>query len=608
MSKYLKIILLCFLTSCLFTSRAAYLTNVPRTLIQPNGDTLNCFASGDEYYNWLHDANGYTIVQNPQTGYFVYASKKNGKIVPTSFVAGTCNPAAKGLKPWIKISSAEYYARRKAMVLPAKSHSLREDNINKGNFHNIVVFIRFADDSNFTNSFSYVNQMFNDSSNNYQANSLFDYFKRTSYNQLFITTSFYPQPNGDLILSYQDSLPRGYFVPWSVTDTLGYIENDSVHQRTPREHELLARAIAYIADMVPTDLNIDYNNDGLVDNVCFVIKGNVGDWNVLLWPHRWSLYTVNSYIHDKRVYDFNLQLADAGGYFSTSVMCHEMFHSLSAPDLYHYSDSTNMDPVGSWDLMCYNQNPPQQTCAYMKYKYGHWIDSTDLISLTQYGHYTIMPLNSETPDRICYKAATQDSSQFIMMDFRSHNDPFDAEVPGKGIIFYRVNTSFDGNSGYNGDDNLDGIYVFHLNGTTTQQGSIDLANFRGNSARHNFSPTTNPYPFLSNGDTVQLHITNFTNGTDSMEFDYLELVNIEDYAQSGYLIYPNPTSQTLHIIANNAQFRTMQVFNLYGQLMLSTVINESDNSINIANFAAGCYIIKITDQQQHISTLKFIKQ
>jgi len=403
-------------------------------------------------------------------------------------------------------------------------------------------------------------------------------------------------------------MPRGYFVPWSVTDTLGYIENDSVHERTSREHELLARAISYIENMVPTDLNIDYNNDGLVDNVCFVIKGTVGDWNVLRGPHRWSLYTVNSYIRDKRVYDFNLQLADAGGYFTTSVMCHEMFHSLSAPDLYHYNDSTDMDPVGSWDLMCYNQNPPQQTCAYMKYKYGHWIESTDLISLTQHGRYTIMPLNSATPDRICYQVATQDRNQFIMMDFRSHNDPFDSETPGRGIVFYRVNTNFDGNASYNGDDNLDGIYVFNNNGTPTEQGNIGSANFRGNIIRHDFSPTTNPYPFLSNGDTVQVHFSNFTNGTDSMEFDYLEMVGIEDYAETGYLIYPNPVSQTLHIMADNAQPRNVQIINLFGQMMSSQVINETDNIINVANFAAGCYIIKITDNQQHIKTLKFIKQ
>ena len=34
--------------------QAAYLKDIPRTLIQPNGDTLNCFISGDEFYNYLN--------------------------------------------------------------------------------------------------------------------------------------------------------------------------------------------------------------------------------------------------------------------------------------------------------------------------------------------------------------------------------------------------------------------------------------------------------------------------------------------------------------------------------------------------------------------------
>ena len=44
---------------------------VPAARVQPNGDTLHCYASGDEFYNWLHDAEGYTIVQDPATGFYV---------------------------------------------------------------------------------------------------------------------------------------------------------------------------------------------------------------------------------------------------------------------------------------------------------------------------------------------------------------------------------------------------------------------------------------------------------------------------------------------------------------------------------------------------------
>ena len=77
-----KIIPFVFLLLWCFIGKAAYMENVPQTIIQPNGDTLHCFASGDEYYHYLHDAEGFTIVQNPQTGFFVYAIREHSQIIP----------------------------------------------------------------------------------------------------------------------------------------------------------------------------------------------------------------------------------------------------------------------------------------------------------------------------------------------------------------------------------------------------------------------------------------------------------------------------------------------------------------------------------------------
>ena len=51
-----------------FTSlslQAAVLRNHPVSVTQPNGEKLALFASGDEYYNWLHDKADYTIIQDP---------------------------------------------------------------------------------------------------------------------------------------------------------------------------------------------------------------------------------------------------------------------------------------------------------------------------------------------------------------------------------------------------------------------------------------------------------------------------------------------------------------------------------------------------------------
>jgi len=62
------LILLLLITIFFFTKiHAAYLQNVPQTLTQPDGSILECFATGDEFYNYLHDESGYTIIKNQAT-------------------------------------------------------------------------------------------------------------------------------------------------------------------------------------------------------------------------------------------------------------------------------------------------------------------------------------------------------------------------------------------------------------------------------------------------------------------------------------------------------------------------------------------------------------
>jgi M6 family metalloprotease-like protein len=249
--------------------------------------------------------------------------------------------------------------------------------------------------------------MFNDSTSG--ANSMYNYFKQVSYQQLFIRSTYYPAPSGSTILSYQDIYARNYYLPYSASNPSGY---STESQRRTREFALLERAINYVKSSIPSGLDIDYNQDGLVDNICFVVKGNVGSWSDLLWPHRWSLYDRTVLINGKRAYDFNFQLEGATNYFNNSVLCHEMFHTLGAPDLYHYNtDWDHLVPVGRWDIMENTANPPQHMGAYMKYVYGNWIDS--IPEITRYGTYTLKSLGSRTIRENANRIATDDPPQFI---------------------------------------------------------------------------------------------------------------------------------------------------------------------------------------------------
>ena len=515
MKRVFILFMACF---CFFSVHAAYLRNIPMTINQPDGTVLQCFASGDEFFNYLHDKDGFTIIQHPQTGYYVYAENRDGNLVATEYVAGIQDPASKGLKPFALISPEAWRTKRLAWKEPEKESQNRDNrDANHGTLNNISIFIRFSDDEQFTNSYYDIDNMFNDVSED--AVSLRSYFRAASYGAIEIPTTFYPGHNGNTIISYQDTYPRSYFEPYnSTTNPNGYQES----QRAEREFSLLQRAVNYVNANypVPTSLNIDYDEDGYVDNVCFIVKGGVGAWGSLLWPHKWSLYDRVVNINGKQVWTFNFQLADATSYFNTSTMCHEMNHSLGAPDLYHYYHGEDLSPVGIWDLMEYNTTPPQHCGAYMKMKYGHWID--DIPEITQPGTYTLNPISSATPTNVAYKIATSDPNQFYVVEYRDNTSLFETGLPGKGLLVYRINTNFTGGVDYNPDEGIyDEVYIFRPGGTATQNGNYSQAYFSSDVGRPEFSSSTNPYPFFTDGTLdPSFRIYDITSAGNTISFTY----------------------------------------------------------------------------------------
>jgi M6 family metalloprotease-like protein len=483
---------------------AAYLTNLPKTITQPDGSAYKVFASGDEYHNWLHDAQGYTIIQNKTTGYYTYAKKVGTKVEPSEYIVGKIDPQASGLSLNVNIDPEEYKQIRHR----------RWDGVNRnlrsptsGNVNNLVVFIRFSDETEFTGSFASYSSMFNNNVPN--TNSMYNYFKEDSYQALSISTYFYPEPANDIIVSYQDSLPRNYYEPYSAQNTTGY---NGDYEREEREMHLLQNAVNFIATMVPVELDLDADDDGLVDNVCFVVRGATGEWADLLWPHMWVMQNHVALINGAQVYTFNFQLEDALLDSGVGVLCHEMSHSMGFPDLYHYSYD-GFTTVGRWDLMENNRNPPQHHCAYMKSRYTDWLPPMQ--ELTQSGTYWVNKMLIREGN--CYKIASNNPQYYYVVEFRKKQGFFENSLPGTGLLVYRVNTSEDGNG--NADGPPDELYVYRPNGTTTVNGSTMNAHFSLEVNRTAINETTNPTPFLADGSQGGLNITQIGSSiADSISF------------------------------------------------------------------------------------------
>ncbi len=443
------------------------------------------------------------------------------------------DPEDLGLNPWTNISPEKMkvfrddFLRNKMPEKPQIPGYASPKNIkNEGELNNLVVYIRFSDQSEYSiDTLQYYN-FFNNTNPNY--NSMKNYFETVSYNMISIPSWFYPESPSETVISYQDIYPRSYFMPYDpVTNPNGYQSGQSGE----REHALLKRACMFIEEEVPESLIIDKDNDGYVDNMVFIVRGATTAWATLLWPHRWALYGETVYINGKRVWDYNLQVEDHLNGSGPGVLCHEMFHSLSAPDLYHYT-SAPYTSVGPWDLMDNANNPPESMGAYMKFRYGGWIE--EIPEITECGTYTLNPL-SEAENNSFKIASPNSNSQYYVLEYRVKEGIFEGGIPGTGLLVYRIDNDLNGNG--NADGPPDEVYVYRPDGTNNTNGDLWSAHFAADYGRTEINDNTNPSPFLQNGQAGGLIISNVGYIGETISFDvYFEKEPVANFESSDTLI------------------------------------------------------------------------
>ncbi len=525
MSKNILTLILVALLNIILLS--APLRFVPQTITQPDGTVIHCFASGDEFHNWLHDENGFTIIQDSKTGIYFYAQKDNDQLISSPYVVGKTDLSQTPLVPWINISEQEYEKRREkffkinnrisSQLIKSRGmefSSSAPSAPREGTMNNLVIFIRFNNDAEFSNQTSYYNNMFNGNTKNDV--SLLSYFREASYNKLTISSSFYPAASGNNTISYKDSHPRNYYQVYNAaSNPAGYDPDITDYQNENgkifREHTLLNNAIKTVASQIPSGLNIDADNDGIVDNICFVIKGTPDGWNDLLWPHKWTLWSQQVILKEKLVYQYNFQLDSD---LKAGVLCHENFHVLGAPDLYHYSYD-NMTPVGPWDLMEIDYDIPQHMCSFMKYRYGGWIN--EIPEIKQSGTYTLNPLISS--ENNCFKIQSPNSfTEYFVVDYRKKQGIFENSIPGEGLVVYRINLEADNIGNRTGPP--DEVYVYRPGGTLTTNGDIFNAFYCQSANRTAINDQGDPQSFLQNGSAGGLDISNVgTSANSTISFD-----------------------------------------------------------------------------------------
>lgn len=517
--------LLFFVILVSFSVFGVYIKNLETTVYQPDGTKLHIYSSGDEFYNYLHDSDGYKIIQGPDR-YYYYAAMDDGKFIPTSYKAGEVQPKnIQALDKNINITEEEYRKRVEKFNEKA-DNSIKSPSA--GSMNNITIYIKFPDQEEFEEPRSFFDQRFNGTGTGVE--SLKNYFLETSYDQFSINTTHYPVCADTISLSYTALKPRYYYLPYNPdTNPRGYTD------QAETEHTLLKDAINSVSDQIPNDLSLDMDGDGYIDNICFVIRGPHSAWAELLWAHKWALYSYNLTINGKQVWTYTLQPENQN---SVTVLAHEMFHAVGAPDLYHYNFD-GMSPAGPWDIM---ESGTGHMTAHMKYYYGRWISSIPQITLS--GEYTLSPLTSSTNN--CYKIKPdQYSDDFYVVEYRKRiENTFEKDLPGSGLVVYRINEYYEGSGNSSGPP--DELFIFREGGSLTTNGNTCNAFLTADLERTEINDFTDPAAYDSNGSESGLNIYNISSSGETISFyvdlegtQYPPLCKFSNYKNGDYIPYGN---------------------------------------------------------------------
>jgi len=553
---------------------AAPAENYPMAVTQPDGATVNLFAGGDEFFNYLHDAKGYLVKMDTGNGWFVYiALDSDGKIAYTDNIAadggrfykkggapGEAKPVDENIG--ITIHDLDFNVNSDLIYMPKAPEPPPETKKEQppatamteyieppggvvpltGTVNNVVMMICFSDeDRTILNSDrQLIEGIYNTGIPG--RGSMRDYIHEISGGVFQTETIFVGMDNGTALM-YRDAHPRSYYQPKSVLNPDGYADND---ERWARERVLLRNAVASInGSNLLNGIDLDANGDGFVDSIVFVILGESVGWGNLLWPHCSALWSEEVFLNGIRVMNYNLILM---GWFHdecVAVAVHEYLHTLGFPDLYRYeSDGT---PVGWWDIMASHTANPQYPNSWSRIKYGGWGNGIEMI--TGNNRYTLYPLGNDGGVNAYGIPIPGYDDEFILLEYRngvyngSHYEKFYSRLKWEydesagfgwhsaadaGLVISRVFKNSRGNAPYVAGVNTapDEVYVFRPGDESKNSGTGDIriASLIWEMARTSFGEEDRRIDegdiiYLYDGSNTGFVIYNVSQGFKTISFD-----------------------------------------------------------------------------------------
>ncbi len=489
------------------------------TFAQPDGSQLQVRGWGDQHYAVFETLDGYTVVKDPSSGFFHYATLSNDgeELRPSGMRAGLVDPQRLGMSRGLEVAHAaaeahasesnglprtmtrwqtrRQEARNATRLAMASRGILRAppQRETTGVYVGLCLLIQFPDVPG-TISREEVEAFCNQPGYSGFGNngSVFDYFVDNSGGKLQYTNIVAPY--------YTARQPRAYYTNPNIT-------------YGSRAQALVKEALAHHKAQGFNFAPLTSDNEDYVYALNIFYAGNVvNNWGEGLWPHAHHLLLPTTVAPGKRIYDY--QITAIGNELTLGTYCHENGHMVcDFPDLYDYGRESR--GIGVYCLMCAgsNVNPknPTQISGYLKYKAG-W--ASQITPITTNMNATIQAGEND------FFLLRKNMAEYFLIENRQKSGR-DQALPSSGLAIWHVDelgnneheqmtptrhyecslvqadNRFDLERGSNGGDNRD---LFHA----------------GINSR--FADTTLPPSKWWDGTPAALDINNISQSSVSMTF------------------------------------------------------------------------------------------
>ena len=119
---------------------------------------------------------------------------------------------------------------------------------------------------------------------------------------------------------------------------------------------------------------------------------------------------------------------------------------------------------------------------------------------------------------------------------------------------------------------------------------------------------------LVNGEDYEVRVQAVCDGNVVSEWSATLIATATNSGLDSWLdgsvnLYPNPANEVINVecTINNVQVTNMEVYDVYGKLINTVIVNENPTRINVSNLANGMYFVRVTTEEGMV-TKRFVKR